>query len=308
MDIELKENYPLKNLTSFKIGGNAGKLYFPKTQQEFIHLLKTIKDPLVFGNWSNVLISSAGIQENVISTAKLDKIEIKGTRIYADCGVKGPMLAQKALDSSLGGFEFMIGFPGSIGGNVYMNASAHSQSISDFLVSVCVFDTVKEEVLVLEKKALEFGYRSSILQKKPYILLSAEFDLKKVKKEDSEFLINRNLEFRKAHQPSLVNPNAGSVFRNPENDSAGRLLDKAGVKDFSVGGANVWENHANFIVNTGDATSEDVLELMLKMYEEVKNKYTFELAPEIKFFGVKSKREEEICNILYNQKLIKSLK
>ena len=302
MEIEFKENYPLKNLTSFKIGGVAEKIYFPQTQQEFIYLLKTIKNPLVFGNWSNVLISSEGIKGEVISTAKLGKIEIKGTKIYADCGVKGPMLAQTVLEKSLGGFEFMIGFPGSVGGNIYMNASAHAQSISDFLVSVCVFDTVKQEVLVLDKKALDFGYRSSILQKMPYILLSAEFDLKKVKKEDSEFLINRNLEFRKTHQPTLAIPNAGSVFRNPENDSAGRLLDKAGVKDFQVGGAKVWENHANFIVNAGGATSEDVLELMFKMYEEVKNKYTLELSPEIKFFGVKSKREEEICNILYNQK------
>lgn len=302
MDIELKENYSIKNLTSFKIGGTVEKLYFPHTQQEFVNLLKTLDNPLIFGNWSNVLISSEGIKGDVISTAKLDKIEIKGTKIYADCGVKGPLLAQKVLEKSLGGFEFMIGFPGSIGGNIYMNAGAHAQSISDFLVSVCVYDQKKKEVLVLEKKVLDFGYRTSILQKKSYILLSAEFDLKKVKKEEIEFLINRNLEFRKTHQPNLATPNAGSVFKNPEHDSAGRLLDKAGVKGFNVGGAKVWESHANFIVNTGNATSTDVLELMLKMYEEVKNKYTLELSPEIKFFGLKSKREEEICNILYNQK------
>ena len=302
MDIEVKTNQPIKNLTSFKIGGEAENLYFPKTQQEFIHLLKTLKNPLVFGNWSNVLISSQGIKGDVISTAKLDKIEIKGTKVYADCGVKGPMLSQQTLDHSLTGFEFMIGFPGSVGGNIYMNASAHGQAISDFLVSVCIFDTVKKEVLVIEKKDLGFDYRTSLLQKKRYILLSAEFDLKKVKKEEIEFLINRNLEFRKTHQPMLSTPNAGSIFKNPENDSAGRLLDKAGVKNYTCGGAQVWENHANFIVNTGSATSTDVLELMLKMYKEVKNKYTLELRPEIKYFGQKTKREEEICRTLYNQK------
>lgn len=302
MDIEIKENFPVKNLTSFKIGGIVERLYFPKSIQEFIFLLKTLEKPTVFGSWSNVLISSAGLKGDVISTSKLDKIEIKGTKITAECGVKGPSLSQKAAEKALGGFEFMIGFPGSIGGNVYMNASAHSQSISDFLVSVCVFDTVKKEVLVLNKNELGFGYRTSILQKEPYIMLSAEFDLKKAKKEEIEFLIKRNLEFRKSHQPNLANPNAGSVFKNPENDSAGRLLDKAGVKGFQVGGAMVWENHANFIVNDKNATSEDVLELMLKMYNEVKNKYTLELIPEIKFFGIKSKREEEICNILYKQK------
>lgn len=302
MDIEVKKNYPIKNLTSFKIGGEVENLYFPKTQQEFIHLLKTLKNPIVFGNWSNVLISSKGIKGDVVSTAKLDKIEIKGTKVFADCGAKGPMLAQCALENSLSGFEFMIGFPGSVGGNIYMNASAHSQSISDFLISVCVFDTAKKEVLVIEKKDLDFGYRTSILQKKSYIVLSAEFDLKKAKKEEIEFLINRNLEFRKTHQPNLANPNAGSIFKNPENDSAGRLLDKAGVKDFSFGGAKVWGNHANFIVNVKNATSTDVLELMLKMYEEVKNKYTLELSPEVKYFGQKNKREEEICRILYKRK------
>lgn len=302
MYVEVKENYPIKNLTSFKIGGSVDKLYFPKTQQEFVYLLKTLKSPLVLGNWSNVLISSQGIRGNVISTAKLDKIEIKGTKIYADAGVKGPMLSQKALEQSLSGFEFMIGFPGSIGGNIYMNASAHAQSISDCLVSICVFDTSKKEVLVLDKNVLSFTYRSSLLQKKPYILLSAEFELKKTPKEQIEALINRNLDFRKTHQPTLLTPNAGSVFKNPENDSAGRLLDKAGVKEFKVGGAKVWENHANFIVNDQNATSTDVLELMLKMKKEVKDKYTVNLEPEVKFFGEKTKREEEICRILYSQK------
>lgn len=302
MEIEVKENYSVKNLTSFKIGGVVERLYFPKTQQEFIHLLKTLKNPIIFGQWSNVLISSGGIKGDVISTVKLDKIEVKGTKVYADCGVKGPMLSKTVSDKGLTGFEFMIGFPGSVGGNIYMNASAHAQCISDYLTSVCVFDTVKKEVLVLEKKDLEFDYRFSSLQKKSYILLSAEFDLKKAKKEDIESLLNRNLEFRKTHQPTLIMPNAGSVFKNPTNDSAGRLLDKAGVKNLEVGGAKVWENHANFVINTGDATSEDVLELMLKMFEEVKNKYTFELSPEVKYFGEKSKREVEICNILYSQR------
>lgn len=302
MYIEVKEDYPVKNLTSFKIGGSVEKLYYPKTQQEFVYLLKNLKNPVIVGSWSNVLISSNGIKNNVISTAKLDKVEIKGTKIYADCGVKGPKLAQIALDNSLTGFEFMIGFPGSIGGNIYMNASAHSQSISDFLTSVCVFDTEKKEVLQIEKKSLDFSYRFSILQKKPYILLSAEFDLKKVDKIQIETLIKRNLEFRKNHQPSLIQPNAGSVFKNPENDSAGRLLDKAGVKDFQTGGAKVWENHANFIVNTGDATSSDVLELMFKMYNTVLDKYTIKLKPEIRYFGEKTKREESICNILYSPK------
>ena len=302
MEIEVKTNYPIENLTSFKIGGAVEKLYFPKTQQEFVYLLNTLNDPIIFGNWSNVLISSKGVRGNVISTAKLDKFEVKGTKIFADCGVKGPKLAQVALEHALSGFEFMIGFPGSIGGNIYMNASAHAQAISDVLLSVCVFDMQTKEILNIEKKNLDFGYRTSILQKKPYILLSAEFELKKVAKEHIEALLGRNLEFRKTYQPTLATPNAGSVFKNPENDSAGRLLEKVGAKEFEAGSAKVWENHANFIINTGNATSGDILELMFKMYAAVEEKYTIKLHPEIKFFGEKTQREEEICNIMYNQK------
>lgn len=301
MNIEVKENFSVKNLTSFKIGGPIDKFYLPKNKQEFIYLLQTLNNPIIFGNWSNVLISSQGIRGNVISTSKLNKVEIEGTKIYAECGVKGPAIAKVAAENELTGFEFMAGFPGTIGGNVYMNASAHSQAISDFLVNVRVFDLDKNKILVLEKENLGFSYRTSILQKKSYVLLSAEFDLKKGKKEEIEQLTKRNLEFRKTYQPDLSTPNAGSIFKNPQNDSAGRLLDKAGVKDFEVGGAKIWEKHANFIVNAGTATSKDVLELMFKMYLAVEDKYTIKLYPEIKYFGEKTQREEEICDLIYNQ-------
>lgn len=302
MYIEVKENYNIKNLTSFKIGGAVEKLYFPTTQHEFVYLLKTLYNPVIVGNWSNVLISSDGIRGNIICTSKLCNIEVKDTKIIADAGVKGPKLSQVALENELSGFEFMTGFPGSIGGNVYMNASAHAQSISDFLTSISVFDMNKKEVLTIKKQALDFAYRTSILQKMPYILLSAEFELKKADKSKIEEFMKRNLEFRSIHQPTLSIPNAGSIFKNPENDSAGRLLDKVGAKGFKIGGARVWENHANFIVNSNNATSGDVLELMFKMYTAVKDKYTIKLHPEIRFFGEKTQREEDICNIMWNQK------
>ena len=114
-------------------------------------------------------------------------------------------------------------------------------------------------------------------------------------------MLDRNLSFRKDIQPSLAHPNAGSVFKNPENDSAGRLLDKAGVKHFNFENVKVWDTHANFIVNKGNATSLDVLELMLKMYCAVKEKFTIELIPEIIFIGEKTKKEEDLCKILYQK-------
>ncbi|MBR2430934.1 hypothetical protein IKB17_05685 [bacterium] len=150
---------------------------------------------------------------------------------------------------------------------------------------------------------MDFAYRKSLLQKGNFILLGAEFELKKSSKEDIQELLDRNLKFRKDVQPSLATPNAGSVFKNPENDSAGRLLDKAGVKDFSNERVQVWNKHANFIVNVDNATSEDVLDLMFKMYLTVKEKYRIELTPEVIFIGDKSKKEEELCKILYQKKL-----
>jgi UDP-N-acetylmuramate dehydrogenase len=208
------------------------------------------------------------------------------------------MASQMAYNSSLSGFEFMIGFPGTIGGNVYMNAGAHGQNISDTCVEVCLYDTKSKEVIYIGKDKLAFGYRHSLLQDGRYILLSAEFELKKASQDEIKALMDRNLEFRKNIQPSLANPNAGSVFKNPENDSAGRLLDKAGVKSFDLPRARVWANHANFIVNKGDATSEDILTLMVMMYNAVKNQYTIELKPEIIFLGNKTEKEEELWNIM----------
>lgn len=301
MNIEFKENYEIKNLTSFKIGGKVKKIYFPKNIEEFTYLLSSLKDILVLGNASNVLFSSNGYDGEVISTSKLTSYEINETRVKSECGVRGAFLAQKVADKGLAGFEFMIGFPGSVGGNVYMNAGAHLQSISDKLVMVTAFDIGTKKILNLAKDELEFSYRHSIFQEKPYVVLSAEFELDKSTPELVKTLMNRNVEFRKEHQPSLNEPNAGSIFKNPENDSAGRLLDKAGVKVLSVGGAKVWHSHANFIVNYNNATSEDVLQLMFNMYEMVKDKYKLELEPEVKFFGNKTAREEELCKVFYQK-------
>lgn len=296
------ENYELKNHTTFKIGGLAQRAFFPTTVEELCELLETLKNPIVLGCCSNVLISSKGVEQDVILTSKLNNFEFDNNIVTAQCGVKVPMLSKAAEEKGLSGCEFMIGFPGSVGGAVYMNASAHSQALSDTFKTCRVFDMDSKKVLDLNKDELKFGYRSSVLQEKNYILLDAKFELRPLPKEEITAVMQRNLEFRKDKQPSLVMPNVGSIFRNPPNDSAGRLLEKAGVKGLKEGGAQVWLGHANFIVNVENATSKDVSLLINKMYNMVKEKYTIELVPEVKYIGLKSEEEEKLWDTMLNKK------
>lgn len=300
MDIEVLHNIDLKDFSYFKIGGKVENLYFPKSIDEFIFLLMDLDNPLIFGGFSNVLFSSVGVKQDLICTSKFDKFDINNSYVKASAGVRGAVLSRACMEKSLTGFEFMSGFPGTIGGNIYMNASAHKQSISDTLLKVKVFNTSKKEVVELLKNDLNFGYRSSVFQEKPYILLEAEFELSVDKKENISNRIKENREFRKTHQPQNI-PNVGSIFRNPENNSAGKILDEVGAKLLKVGGAKVFENHANFIVNYDNATSCDVLELMFVMYNKVKENFGIELKPEVKYFGDMSEREREICKILFQR-------
>ncbi|MBR6301817.1 UDP-N-acetylmuramate dehydrogenase [bacterium] len=297
----IEKDFDIKNLTTFKIGGKIREVYFPKNLDGFFEILHdTHKDFQVFGNLSNTLVSSDGYGGAIILTTKMDNIEIDGTHIVADAGVKGPKLAQTVAEQGLSGLEFMIGFPGSVGGEVYMNASANSQAISDTLVCATCYSKEKG-IIKLTKDELEFDYRTSRCQKEDLIVLQAEFELSQKPKEEIKKQMEENLAFRKSHQPSLALPNCGSIFKNPQNNSAGRLLDSVGAKQMAEGEARVWENHANFIVNNGNATSKDVLSLMYKMYLAVKKEYNIELEPEIRFLGGKNKEENELCQILYQK-------
>jgi UDP-N-acetylmuramate dehydrogenase len=220
------------------------------------------------------------------------------TTLYAECGIKGPKLSQIAQQSGLSGFEFMIGFPGSLGGNIFMNASAHGQSVSDNIIRVQCYSR-ENGIFWLNKNEMKFDYRTSRCQNENIYILGAEFDLVKKSKDEIKARMDENLAFRKSHQPNLSIPNCGSVFKNPEGNSAGKLLDEVGAKEFSVGGVKVWENHANFIVNPKkNGTSEDVLELMYKMFTSVKESYKIELRPEVRYLGNKNIREDELCKIL----------
>jgi UDP-N-acetylmuramate dehydrogenase len=298
LDVELHKNFDIKNLTAFKVGGEISNAYFIHDVKD----LELLKDNFkILGNISNTLVSSDGYDGTVVLTSKMDKIVIDGNIVKVQSGVKGPKLAQMVAEHNLSGLEFMIGFPGSVGGEVFMNASAHGQAISDCIKSVTMYSPEKG-VFTLSKDKMGFDYRTSNCQKNDWVVLEVEFELIPKTHDEIELKMKENLEFRKSHQPSLALPNCGSVFKNPEGNSAGRLLDEAGVKGLKVGGAEVWEGHANFIVNKNkSATSEDILKLMCLMKNKVKEKFGINLYPEILYLGNRNKNEEDLCKIL-NQK------
>lgn len=296
----LQTDFDIKKSTTMKIGGKISRFYAPETIDEFVQIIQKEPGAFIAGNLSNVIISSFGYDGAVISTKKLSNITVDGTKIIAGAGVRGTKLSKIALDHNLSGMEFMIAFPGSIGGEVFMNAGAHGQDVSSILKSAKIYSPEKG-LIELSNKELEFDYRTSICQKENYSVLGAEFELTPKLKDKIQTKMNENLSFRKAKQPDLTLPNCGSTFRNPSGDSAGRLLEAAGVKGLKIGGMQVWGNHANFIVNTGDATSLDALQLMYEMYKRVKEKFNIELKPEVIFLGRNNKEEVEICKILYQK-------
>lgn len=298
MSLECLNDYDLKKHTTFKIGGKAKRTYFPETSDELITLLEKLRNPIVLGGCSNVLISSNGVDSDVILTNRLDNFEFNHNKVTAQCGVRIPILSKSAQKLGLSGFEFMACFPGTVGGVVCMNASAHGQFVSDTCISCRVFDLDEKKVLHLEKSDLKFSYRSSVLSEKNYILLDTVFELKKDVPEKILSLMKKNIEFRKEKQPGLSLPNAGSIFKNPDGDSAGRLLEEAGARGLNYGGARVWDGHCNFIVNENNAQSKDVSYLMNKMYNMVKEKSGIKLEPEIRYIGNPDREEEELWDTI----------
>lgn len=300
---DIFENYSVKNESTFKIGGIVKKAAFPHTIEKMVNLLNSNEYDIVLGSCSNILFSSGEIDKNIIFTKHIKDYKFEGPKLTVSCGTKGALISKECRERALTGFEFLIGFPGSFGGMIYMNASAHNQSISDCFVSARLFDIKNAKIINFNKYDMNFSYRKSGLSSGNYILLDAVFELKEGSKAAIEELMQRNIEFRKLRQPSLSFGNAGSIFKNPVNDSAGRLLDLAGAKEEKSGGAAVFEKHANFIINKNNATSFDVVNLMYKMYSKVKEKYTIELEPEIKYIGNEGTEEYKIWELMTSKNI-----
>lgn len=299
------KNEPLDKYTSFKVGGKAMKAYIPASKDDLPEIFQEIENAKenfeIFGHGSNVLISSQGIDGSLILTRELNSIQVNNNIVYAECGCYLPLLARKCMEHSLCGLEFLTGIPGSVGGAIFMNASAHGLAISDYLEEVEVFDLHNKKFITYFKNELSFEYRKSDIHKNE-LIISAKFRLPLSNKNDIQQKMNQFKDFRLDKQPKGFN--AGSVFRNPQYQrklTSGYLLEMAGVKGLKEGGAEVSRLHANFINNTNQATSLDITKLMFKMHNAVKDSFGLKLRPEIKFVGTPTKEEEVIWKILKAQ-------
>jgi len=294
------KNYPLSGHTTLKIGGNAKNAYFPANAEEFLsirdYLVSKNKKITIIGAGSNLLVSSQGVSGGVIFTGSINSYELlNNCKIKVQAGMKSAALAKILLGKNLSGLEFLIGIPGTVGGAVTMNSSAHGQSIENVIESAEVLDLKTGEILQHDKSQLNLGYRYSFVEANRHLILSAVFQLQKSENAKIAECMEFHINYRKEKHPPLTEPNAGSTFRNPERKIyVGKLLEELGAKYWKEGGAKLSGKHANFLINTGNATSLDVSRLMYKMYNEIKKNFGYELIAEIRYIGDPTKEEEAI--------------
>lgn len=277
---------PMYKHTSFKIGGNADCYVSPSSFSELKEIVLFLNSSalpfIVIGNGSNLLVSDKGIEGVVISTEKLLNLSVDNKTIHSDAGVKLSILAAEATKNSLSGLEFAQGIPGSVGGAVYMNAGAYDGEMKNVITSVTILRN--NEIITLPVEDCDFGYRTSVFQKTGDIILGADFYLEAGNKDDITAKVYDFASRRKLKQP-LEFPSAGSAFKRPEGYFAGKLIEDAGLRGFSVGGAQVSEKHCGFIINKGGATATDVLNLIKHIKTCVYVRFGVKLQEEIKFIG-----------------------
>ena len=288
--IECAASLPLSSKSSFRIGGAADLAVFPKTATELKYIVAHLKDRelpyIVVGKGSNILFEDDGYHGCVIFTDKMSRITVDGNRITAGAGASVTALATTAKNASLTGLEFSYGIPGSVGGAVVMNAGAYGGEMSGVFESCEIFDTEKLELCVFSAAQMDYSYRHSIFtENKNLICLSATFALKEGNKEEIEAVM-RDLMGRRISKQPLDYPSAGSVFKRPAPDIfVGKLIEDSGLKGYTIGGAQVSEKHAGFIINVGGATARDVLDLVEHIRTVIRKNYGVELECEVRRVG-----------------------
>ena len=284
---------PMAKHTSFKIGGPADVFIKVDNIEELKEILKLSKEnkiPLtIIGNGSNILVTDKGIRGITaklnFKNIKIENIADNKEKIDVDAGVPVGLLAQKLLKEEIAGFEELSGIPGTIGGAVIMNAGAHGKELKDILKKVTAMD-YNGNIHEFTNEECLFSYRNSRFQKEKYIILQATLELEKGNSTEIKEKMNEYMQFRKEKQP-IEYPNAGSTFKRGEDFVTAKLIDEAGLKGYKVGGAQVSEKHAGFIVNVDNATAKDVIELTDYIKEKIEEKFGKKINLEIQIIGKK---------------------
>lgn len=282
----VKYNIPMKNYTSFKIGGPAEYFVQIKNVEELQEALKIhqqTKEPLtIIGNGSNLLVNDNGIK-GIVLQINIKKLEIQeekdSIKVIVGSGNKLGELAQKLAQKEIAGFEFASGIPGTIGGAIRMNAGAHGTEMKDIVQTITYVDKMGKIHKMTAEQA-KFQYRKSIFAEKDYIIIEAELKLQKGKKKEIQEKMQEYAKYRKEKQP-LEYPSAGSTFKRGEDFITAKLIDECGLKGYQIGGAQISEKHAGFIINKGNATAEDVLKLIEYTKEQVYKKFNKVIETEI---------------------------
>ncbi|WP_250227427.1 UDP-N-acetylmuramate dehydrogenase [Anaeropeptidivorans aminofermentans] len=282
-------NEPLKNHTSFKIGGDAKVFFMPESVSDIADALKVCRENefpyYILGNGTNILFSDKGYNGVIINIFnKFNQVYLENENtINAQSGALLSSIANIALNNSLSGMEFASGIPGALGGAVYMNAGAYGGEMKDIVLSADILDK-DGNIRTLDNNEMGFQYRSSNAEKEGFIVLSAKLQLKKGNKEEIKSKMYELNSQRKEKQP-LEMPSAGSTFKRPEGNFAGKLIMESGLRGYSIGGAMVSEKHCGFVVNTGNATCKDVLLLIEHVKKTVYDKFNVMLEPEVRIIG-----------------------
>ena len=277
---KIEKDNSLSTLTTYKTGGIAKLVVYPNNINNLKQMLKLIHKYnikyFILGKGSNTLFSDKEFNGVIIKLDKLNNFKIKQTEIYVESGMILSKLVQASVKNELTGLEFAIGIPGTIGGAIYMNAGAYGNNMSNIVKSVIVLNE-KFQIKEIPLEKLKFDYRYSIFQaNKNLICVAANIKLEHGNHDEIASKIKENLLKRKNSQP-LEYPSAGSVFRNPEGNYAGKIIEELGLKGKNIGGAEISTKHANFIINKNNASSSDILNLIKLVQKEVKDKYKIDL-------------------------------
>lgn len=282
----VKYDEPLKNHTTFQIGGKCIALIEPKKVEDIIEAIKICRENnlkfFVIGNGSNLLVPDDGYNGVIIKIkSEFSNIQVEGECLIAHSGAKLSEVYTVAYENSLTGFEFASGIPGTIGGAIFMNAGAYGGEMKDIVESVEVLDLDNYEVKELKNEELDFSYRKSIIQRKNYIVLTVKLKLKKGNKEEIKAVYEDLREKRNSKQP-LNFGSAGSTFKRPEGHFASKLIEDAGLKGYHINDAWVSEKHSGFIVNKGNASYKEVMELIEHVQKVVFEKFEVKLETEVR--------------------------